>query len=296
MNTVCKELQDPEDEFINGLNVAIDVTEKLTSYNLEAPQEKGGGYLVTLYAWNRLPHIMPVCDVVSFLYSLCKHHPLGMDKEALEQVIKDAISRKELSCWMLSHLGHWEKQDHPPSFKPALTFFKDNRFHLRLYWISSDEEDQKNGKSFNALQAALAYLDDRIKSKPQSLEQVAAEMYKEHQCWRTFTGIQLFELVQLLVQRQCEIPSELKNLCRFTTKSPQQQPVPRSQAQEQAILTKISAMGYQTRALPKAATGKPGVKSEIKRALGSKGIWTGKSVFDKAWQRLMAEGRIAYEK
>ncbi|MEI8156806.1 MAG: hypothetical protein WCH60_08055 [Burkholderiales bacterium] len=69
-------------------------------------------------------------------------------------------------------------------------------------------------------------------------------------------------------------------------------PLQRMVAQEFAILEKLTELHYKPLALPKNKPGKSGVKAEVKKALGSTGIWEYVTVFDKAWERLLGDGRI----
>jgi hypothetical protein len=71
------------------------------------------------------------------------------------------------------------------------------------------------------------------------------------------------------------------------------EPVARWQAQEQTILSKLRELGYSPRALPKGEAWKPGVKAEVRAAIGSKGMWHSPKVFDKAWERLRERGEVA---
>jgi len=72
-------------------------------------------------------------------------------------------------------------------------------------------------------------------------------------------------------------------------------PKQRSQAQDEAILDLLQNKGYDPLALPPYVSGKRGIKAEIKAALGDKGIWSGKTVFRHAWDRLLSNGDIAYK-
>lgn len=63
--------------------------------------------------------------------------------------------------------------------------------------------------------------------------------------------------------------------------------------QEEGILEELRRKGYNPKSLPKNLPGKSGVKSEIRKALGTAGAWGGITVFDKAWQRLRDTGEIA---
>jgi len=60
-----------------------------------------------------------------------------------------------------------------------------------------------------------------------------------------------------------------------------EKPVQRFSAQEAAILRKLVTLGFNPLKLPKDIAGKCGVKSQVKAALGSGGLWTGKTVFNK---------------
>ena len=75
---------------------------------------------------------------------------------------------------------------------------------------------------------------------------------------------------------------------------PSTKPVQRSSFQETAILEKILGRGLDPKLLPKNKPGKSGVKSQIKSDLGNKNEWSGKTVFNKAWERLSSDGRICY--
>lgn len=72
------------------------------------------------------------------------------------------------------------------------------------------------------------------------------------------------------------------------------QPVQRRAAQDQAILSKLRELSHDPRALPMYKAGKPGVKAKVRAAIGSKGMWVGPRVFDKAWERLSQNKEIAY--
>lgn len=65
-------------------------------------------------------------------------------------------------------------------------------------------------------------------------------------------------------------------------------PMPRSTAQDAAILEEIRRQGYDPLALPKNPTGKRGVKAAIGDELcnNHKAIFQSRGVFDTAWQRL----------
>lgn len=69
-------------------------------------------------------------------------------------------------------------------------------------------------------------------------------------------------------------------------------PRQRQTVQEDAILDKLEELGYDPLALPIPQAGKSGAKSKVKQALGKEGVWAGRTVFPKAWDRLRAEGRI----
>ncbi len=72
-------------------------------------------------------------------------------------------------------------------------------------------------------------------------------------------------------------------------------PMQRAAAQEAAILATIRQHGYDPTSLPKNEAGKPGVKAIIRAELeGESALFPrGSTVFDKAWERLRANGDIA---
>lgn len=71
--------------------------------------------------------------------------------------------------------------------------------------------------------------------------------------------------------------------------------VQRTAAQDAAVLAMLKEKGFDPLALPPNEAGKPGVKSLIRQALGTSGLWAGTTVFDKAWERLSRNGDIAYK-
>ena len=73
---------------------------------------------------------------------------------------------------------------------------------------------------------------------------------------------------------------------------PNRQPSTPAQ-RESAILAKIVELGHDPKNIPKAESGKAGVKSTVKKSLGSRGIWSGSTVFDKAWEKLRANCDVA---
>lgn len=68
----------------------------------------------------------------------------------------------------------------------------------------------------------------------------------------------------------------------------------KSQTQEKVIIEKLVDMGYEPKAIPKEKTGCATVKSEIRKMLMEShyGLFNGKK-FEKAWERLRANGEIA---
>lgn len=65
-------------------------------------------------------------------------------------------------------------------------------------------------------------------------------------------------------------------------------PVPRSAAQNAAIVAALRERGYDPKALPVVAPGRAGVKAEIKKILVDSALFKSKKIFDKAWERLRA--------
>jgi hypothetical protein len=70
-------------------------------------------------------------------------------------------------------------------------------------------------------------------------------------------------------------------------------PVPRFAAQEAAIIAALHGLGHDPLQLPRNAPGKAGVKAQVRDQLDSTGIWTGRTVFAKAWERMRSHGAIS---
>jgi hypothetical protein len=88
-------------------------------------------------------------------------------------------------------------------------------------------------------------------------------------------------------------PVATSNAMEEQEPSPPSRPLPRQRFQEEEILRALVKLGYAPTALPVNPQGKPGVKAECRNWLKSKDeqSWLG-GVFDRAWIRLRADGRI----
>lgn len=75
---------------------------------------------------------------------------------------------------------------------------------------------------------------------------------------------------------------------------PDAQPKPKTRfkAQEEAIIQELKNRGFDPLALSKNLPGKPGVKKLIRSALDGKWLFSGTTVFDRAWERLSSLGDI----
>lgn len=80
-----------------------------------------------------------------------------------------------------------------------------------------------------------------------------------------------------------------------SSKAGHEKPVQRTAAQDYAILSEIKRQGFNPLALPKNPDGKPGVKAAIRTALLKQPLFTGSTVFDKAWERLAARADIVIQ-
>ncbi|TCV86656.1 hypothetical protein [Sulfurirhabdus autotrophica] len=67
---------------------------------------------------------------------------------------------------------------------------------------------------------------------------------------------------------------------------------PKLRAQEKAIFDEIIRLGYIPKSLPKNKAGKPGVKFKVRTSLKENDLFTGITVFDRAWERLRKFGDI----
>ena len=75
-----------------------------------------------------------------------------------------------------------------------------------------------------------------------------------------------------------------------------EKPLQRSAAQDAAILREIKKQGYDPLALPKNSPGKSGVKAAVRTALAKNPLFTSKTVFDKAWERLTTSADIEIQR
>ena len=72
-------------------------------------------------------------------------------------------------------------------------------------------------------------------------------------------------------------------------------PLQRTAAQDSAILCEIEKQGYDPLALPKNPPGKSGAKAAIRAALSKNLLFTGATVFNKAWERLTDRADIVIQ-
>lgn len=73
-------------------------------------------------------------------------------------------------------------------------------------------------------------------------------------------------------------------------------PCQRFTAQDEVILKTIRVKGYDPLKLPENPPGKPGVKAEVRQALKNNNLFTGNTVFKRAWERLTGIGDIVIAK
>jgi hypothetical protein len=74
-------------------------------------------------------------------------------------------------------------------------------------------------------------------------------------------------------------------------------PMPRFSAQDAYLLKQIKLMEIDPKQLPKNQPGRAGIKSKIRQSTSNNyQLFTGTRVFDKAWERLLVNGDIAYQK
>ncbi len=91
------------------------------------------------------------------------------------------------------------------------------------------------------------------------------------------------------------LPTSNMDIDQALTQSLPLKPQQRTAAQDAAILSYLIATNHDPKSLPKNLPGKPGVKAEVRTALGRRGIWAGNTVFDKAWERLAKAGDIGFK-
>ncbi|PTQ79769.1 hypothetical protein [Nitrosomonas ureae] len=66
--------------------------------------------------------------------------------------------------------------------------------------------------------------------------------------------------------------------------------------QEETILAQIEKLGLDPKTLPPNDSGKKGIKSNVRELLKDDELFAGKSVFNKAWERLSESKLIAFDK
>jgi hypothetical protein len=76
------------------------------------------------------------------------------------------------------------------------------------------------------------------------------------------------------------------------TTAPAVKPVQRSAAQDAAILAALQSMSIDPLAISKNLPGKPGTKAKVRAALDNNPLFTGTTVFDRAWERLTKRREI----
>ena len=74
---------------------------------------------------------------------------------------------------------------------------------------------------------------------------------------------------------------------------PDCEPLSRHRAQEKSLIVALVGLHFNPMALPRNTPGKGGVKASVRAKVGSKGIWTGATVFDKAWERMFRQGYLS---
>ena len=101
------------------------------------------------------------------------------------------------------------------------------------------------------------------------------------------------ERLAVLVRLETEQEFEArKQVSKPMMTEPAAQPVQRSAAQDAAILATLKTMSVDPLAVPKNSPGKPGTKAKVRTALDGNPLFTGATVFDKAWERLAKRGEI----
>lgn len=115
-----------------------------------------------------------------------------------------------------------------------------------------------------------------------------------------FEAPQVLELVPLTPRAEPEVqtapqavPVVHTEIVAIVTDAFSPRPLQRQQAQEQAIMRLIRDEGHDPLKLPKNKPGKPGIKAKVRKALQFDPIFTGETVFEKAWERLRNGQEIA---
>jgi hypothetical protein len=226
---------------------------------LKVPPAQDGEYLSTLEQWGDLSQYLTIPDAARFIGYRCKQNA-----HAIEKIIINAVVTDSLPFAGLKSNGEWE---------------------AGMFRLLVDIQGKPR----------LRPADDGIKFKF-----AVADIGRLHV---EAMGVMVPDVLELLVKRGRKIPEELRHMLPALDATPPTQEnqaisavdrndsrkrPPLQQAfQESEILRVIGELGYDAKALPKDIPGNPGVKSEVR----SKLTFT-KTVFDKAWERLSANGEI----
>lgn len=169
-----------------------------------------------------------------------------------------------------------------------------NRFR-QTYWAlrawdteddSDDSEDEVDARVNRLLTRDELADDSQLKRDQRELLQTLKRWEKPdyspfmEAAWRTMV-MEGFELIVANPRPSTPEPSR---------------PVQRTAAQEEAILAMLRSQGINPMMMPKRKPGVSGIKSEIRKALGTGGLWTTPRIFEKAWERLRDRGEIADER
>lgn len=78
----------------------------------------------------------------------------------------------------------------------------------------------------------------------------------------------------------------------LATTAPAVKPVQRSAAQDATIIATLQSIHVDPLAIPKKLPGMPGTKAKVRAALNGNPLFTGTTVFNKAWERLLRRREI----
>ena len=154
---------------------------------------------------------------------------------------------------------------------------------VKADFLAASHEPDKEFEDYFKTHCAVAEIDERIKEREVTGAVGQMEITERDRALR-----------ELRAARE-QLLAPLKAAEASSAMAPQPSPLPRSAAQDLAILTAIRDAGLDPQALPVPSPGTRGAKAAIRAKLeGVSPLFQPKSrTFDKAWERLRASSEIA---
>jgi len=189
---------------------------------------------------------------------------------------------------------HWRIMKTVAAWEAVLLSFDTNPETAKIVWRDFHAYvDENQTKVIKRLRQLEGYLSDRTFFSHVIFgnhSRVHEFSLPEFAAWGLHVGFDDMppELVAMAQKRkaQAQLPADSKPTAI--------KPVQRAPAQDAAIIAAIRAKNIEPKKIPKAPSGKPGLKAEIRKDIlqTHKDIFSSNGVFNDAWQRLRSSGEI----